>query len=98
MQHSPDRLANSQMPLCRDDLSVDLRRHFSHTTNSTICCPVSRVAAVSDYGGEPRIMDMKSIDKQSKQHLKIYGNFMFAAKICILAIIVTLVIMAATLV
>ena len=43
-------------------------------------------------------MDMKSIDKQSKQHLKIYGNVMFAAKICIVTIIVTLVIMAATLV
>ena len=43
-------------------------------------------------------MDMRSFDKQSKQHLKIYGNFLFAAKICIAAIIVTLVIMAATLV
>ena len=53
---------------------------------------------VSDYGGEPSIMDTNSFDKQSKQHLKIYENFMFAAKICILAIIVTLVIMAATLV
>ena len=98
MQHSPDRLANSQMPLCRDDLSVDLRRHFSHTINSRKWWPVSWAAAASDYGGEPRIMDMKSIDKQSKQHLKIYGNVMFAAKICIVAIIVTLVIMAATLV
>ena len=43
-------------------------------------------------------MDTNSFDKQSKQHLKIYGNFMFAAKICIVAIIVTLIIMAATLV
>jgi hypothetical protein len=53
---------------------------------------------VSDYGGEPRIMDTSSFDKQSKQHLKIYENVMFSAKICIVAIIVTLVIMAATLV
>ena len=98
MQHSPDRLANRQMPLCRDDLSVDLRRHFSNTTISGKCWPPTRAAALSDYGGEPRIMDMKSIDKQSKQHLKIYGNVMFAAKICIVAIIVTLVIMAATLI
>ena len=53
---------------------------------------------VSDYGGEPRIMDTNSFDKQSKQHLKIYANFIFTAKIFIVAIIVTLVIMAATLV
>ena len=98
MQQSPDRQPKSRMPLCRDDLSVDLRRHFSHIANSGICWLVSRAAMVSDYGREPRIMDMKSIDKQSKQHLKIYGNVMFAAKICIVAIIVTLVIMAATLV
>jgi hypothetical protein len=52
----------------------------------------------ADYGGEPRIMDTNSFDKKSKQHLKIYENFMFAAKISIMAIIVTLVIMAATLV
>jgi hypothetical protein len=98
MQHSPDRRPNSRMPLFSDDLSVDLRRHFSHITNGGMCWPVTRAAAILDYGGEPRIMDTNSFDKQSKQHLKIYGNFMFAAKICIVAIIVTLVIMAATLV
>ena len=43
-------------------------------------------------------MDTNSFDKQIKQHLKIYENVMFAAKIFIVAIIVTLVIMAATLV
>jgi len=43
-------------------------------------------------------MDTNSFDKQSKQHLKIYENVIFVAKICIVAIIVTLVIMAATLV
>ena len=43
-------------------------------------------------------MDKSSFDKQAKQHLKIYENFMFASKICIVAIIITLVIMAVTLV
>jgi hypothetical protein len=43
-------------------------------------------------------MDTSSFDKQAKQHLKIYENVMFAAKICIVAIIFTLVIMAITLV
>jgi hypothetical protein len=44
------------------------------------------------------IMDTKSLDKQDKAHLQIYQNFMFAAKISIIAIIATLVIMAATLI
>jgi hypothetical protein len=44
------------------------------------------------------IMDVKSLDKQDKAHLQIYQNFMFAAKISIIAIIATLVIMAATLI
>ena len=43
-------------------------------------------------------MDTKSLDKQGKAHLQFYNNFMFAAKISILAIVATLVIMAATLV
>ena len=43
-------------------------------------------------------MDTKSLDKQSKAHLQIYQNFMFAAKVSIIAIIATLVIMAATLI
>ena len=43
-------------------------------------------------------MDTSSFDKQAKQHLKIYGNVMFAAKICIVGIIVTLIVMAVTLV
>jgi hypothetical protein len=43
-------------------------------------------------------MDTKSLDKQDKAHLQIYQNFMFAAKISIIAIIATLVIMAATLI
>ena len=43
-------------------------------------------------------MDTKSLDKQDKAHLQIYQNFMFAAKITIVAIIATLVIMAATLI
>ena len=44
-KQSPDRLANSRIPLCRDDLSVDLRRHFSHIKNSGICWPANRAAA-----------------------------------------------------
>ena len=43
-------------------------------------------------------MDINSLDKQGKQHLKVYENVLFAAQICIVAIIITLVIMAATLV
>ena len=43
-------------------------------------------------------MDTSSFDKQAKQHLKIYENVMFAAKICIVVIIGTLLVMAATLV
>ena len=98
MHHHPDLPPNSHIPLCRDDLSVDLRRHFSHTVSGGIRWPLIRVAGESDFGREPRFMDTNSFDKQSKQHLKIYENVMFAAKICIVAIIVTLVIMAATLV
>tara|TARA_B110001450_G_scaffold83842_1_gene79691 strand:- start:22 stop:153 length:132 start_codon:yes stop_codon:yes gene_type:complete len=43
-------------------------------------------------------MDTKSLDKQDKAHLQIFQNFMFAAKISIILIIATLVIMAATLI
>ncbi|MGA0309676.1 MAG: aa3-type cytochrome c oxidase subunit IV [Candidatus Puniceispirillaceae bacterium] len=43
-------------------------------------------------------MDTKSLDKQAKEHLQVYDNFMLAAKIGIVAIIATLVIMAATLI
>ena len=42
-------------------------------------------------------MDTKSFDKQSKEHLQIFNNFMFATKISIGVIVATLVIMAATL-
>jgi len=44
------------------------------------------------------IMDTKSLDKQSKAHLKFYSNFILAAKICIIVIVAVLTIMAATLV
>ena len=56
------------------------------------------MGASEEFTGEHREMDTSSFDKQAKQHLKVYENVMFAAKICIIAIIVTLVIMAATLV
>ena len=44
------------------------------------------------------IVDTKSLDKQGKAHLQFYHNFMLASKICIIAIVATLVIMAATLI
>ena len=43
-------------------------------------------------------MDTKSLDKQAKEHFQFYNNFMFAIKISIVAIVITLLIMAATLV
>jgi hypothetical protein len=50
------------------------------------------------FGEKAFTMDTKSLDKQGKAHLQIYQNFMFAAKVSIIAIISTLVIMAATLI
>ena len=50
------------------------------------------------FGEKAFTMDTKSLDKQDKAHLQIYRNFMFAVKISIIAIIATLVIMAATLI
>jgi hypothetical protein len=55
-------------------------------------------AVPTEFTGERQEMDTSSFDKQAKQHLKVYENVMFAAKICIVAIIFTLVIMAITLV
>ena len=54
--------------------------------------------APTGFTRERQEMDTSSFDKQAKQHLKVYENVMFAAKICIVAIIATLVVMAATLV
>jgi hypothetical protein len=63
---------------------------------------MERCRSVSPFahrlGEKAFIMDTKSLDKQGKTHLQIYQNFMFAAKISIIAIIATLVIMAATLI
>ncbi|MGB0196818.1 MAG: hypothetical protein ACPHTC_03250 [Candidatus Puniceispirillaceae bacterium] len=55
-------------------------------------------AVPTEFTGERQEMDTSSFDKQAKQHLKVYENVMFASKICIVAIIFTLVIMAVTLV
>ena len=52
----------------------------------------------SPYTKEVTIMDIKSLDKQGKEHFQFYNNFMFAIKISIAVIVATLVIMAATLV
>ena len=60
------------------------------------CRSISRLAY--RFGEKVFTMGTKSLDKQDKAHLQIYQNFMFAAKISIIAIIATLVIMAATLI
>ena len=46
---------------------------------------------------EPRIMDTSDFDKQAQQHLSIYHNVMNGTKIVIVLIILTLIVMAATL-
>ena len=43
-------------------------------------------------------MDIKSLDKQGKDHFRFYNNFMFATKISVAVIVATLIIMAATLI
>ena len=43
-------------------------------------------------------MDIKSLDKQGKEHFQFFNNFMFVTKISIGVIVATLVIMAVTLV
>ena len=43
-------------------------------------------------------MDTKTLDKQGREHLQFYKNVMFATKISIAVIVITLVIMAATLI
>ena len=50
------------------------------------------------FWDEELIMDTKSLDKQGKEHLQVYENFMFSAKISIIAIIALLVFMAITLI
>ena len=47
--------------------------------------------------GERGIMDTSDFDKQAHQHLSIYHNVMNGTKIVIVLIILTLVVMAATL-
>ena len=47
---------------------------------------------------ELTIMDTKTLDKQGRGHLQFYKNVMFATKISIAVIVITLVIMAATLI
>ena len=88
--------------ICQDDLPVvllvDLRRHFGHKSCRGVVRNLSTRTAPAEFTLESQEMDTSSFDKQAKQHLKIYENVMFAAKICTFAIIVTLVIMAATLV
>ena len=86
------------MLICRDDLSVDLLRGFGHTFVMQIARNPITSCCIIEISQGRKEMDTNSFDKQAKQHLKVYENVMFAAKICIVAIIATLVIMAATLV
>ena len=79
------------------DLPVDLRRHFGHTYSRKRGTAFVR-GSPTQFIEERQEMDTNSFDKQAKQHLKVYENVMFAAKICIVAIIATLALMAATLV
>jgi hypothetical protein len=60
------------------------------------CRPISPLAY--RFVEKVIIMDTKSLDKQGKAHLQVFQNVMFAAKVSIIAIIATLVIMAATLI
>ena len=88
--------------VCCDDLPailpVDLRGIFGHISVLSYISKFKNHVARKEFMGECKEMDTNSFDKQAKQHLKVYENVMFAAKICIVAIIVTLVVMAATLV
>ena len=79
------------------DFLVDLRRHFGHTYSKRRGT-VFEIWLPTEFSEERQEMDTNSFDKQAKQHLKVYENVMFAAKICIVAIIATLVVMAITLV
>ena len=79
------------------DFLVDLRRHFGHTSSKRRGT-VFEIWLPTEFLEERQEMDTNSFDKQAKQHLKVYENVMFAAKICIVAIIATLALMAATLV
>jgi hypothetical protein len=79
------------------DFLVDLRRHFGHTSSKRRGT-VFEIWLPTEFIEERQEMDTNSFDKQAKQHLKVYENVMFAAKICIVAIIATLALMAATLV
>ncbi len=79
-------------------LLVDLRLNFGHISLGDAARNWNARAAPEEFTGEREEMDTSSFDKQAKQHLKVYENVIFAAKICIVAIIATLVIMAVTLV
>ena len=88
--------------MCCDDLPailpVNLRGIFGHESVVRCILKLEYHVARKDFMGEYKEMDTNSFDKQAKQHLKVYENVIFAAKICIVAIIATLVVMAATLV
>lgn len=47
--------------------------------------------------GEPYHMNTNDFDKQARTHLNIYNSFMNGSKIVVVLVILTLVVMAATL-
>ena len=47
--------------------------------------------------GEPYHMNTNDFDKQAQPHLNIYNSFMNGSKIVVVLVILTLVVMAATL-
>ena len=79
-------------------LTVDLRHRLINIPPRGCGTAFKRSRGPLEFTWECQKMDTSSLDKQAKQHLKVYENVMFAAKVCIVAIIATLVIMAATLV
>jgi hypothetical protein len=81
---------------------VDLWCRFSHKPYHILSRGVGSgqvtQASLHLLNKEINIMDTKSLDKQGREHFRFYNNFMFATKISIAVIVLTLIIMAATLI
>jgi hypothetical protein len=67
-------------------LDVDFRAALRH-----------KLMWIGDMAGEPYHMDTNDFDKQAHAHLNFYHGFMNGSKIVVVLVILTLVIMAATL-
>ena len=73
-------------PARPDNLDIDFTPAFGHNQLRI------QVAA-----GEPYHMNTEDFDKQAHAHLSFYHNFMNASKIVVVLVILTLIVMAATL-